>query len=252
MNMPDIKMDYQTMLADAEAKRTILDNLIASLRAALAAGLGTLGEMPMEMSAALSGQGTGMGTSDIPKGAFLGKSVPEAVNLYLTAVRKKSTTAEIAEGIKKGGIESLSKKFEVVVNNTLYRLKDEGRLLRFDDGWGLPEWYPEGFRSRVERNHKGKGKTKKKAKKKTHQKQREAKAAPEPESNIGGKGSPAKPENLIKGYLFGRPNSEFTAKELSRNLNLKVQTVNLIASKLAYKRVIEKTVEGKFRCPSKF
>ncbi len=165
-------MDYQTMLADMEAKKTMLEQAIASLRAAIAAGaLGvTSGEVMTLQSSAVVSLAPGGGGSDIPKGAFFGKSIPEAVILYLATVRKKCTGSEIEQGLKKGGIESTSKNFEVIVNTALYRLKAQGKVLRFDDGWGLAEWYPEGFRSRIDQSNKTKGKKrgpKKKVKVKT-------------------------------------------------------------------------------------
>lgn len=164
--------DYTAILADMEAKKAVLEQAITSLKVAIAAGaLGvTAGEALTLQSSAVVSLVPGSGSSDIPKGAFLGKSVPEAVLLYFATVRKKCTGSEIEQGLKKGGIESTSKNFEVIVNNTLYRLKAQGKVLRFDDGWGLAEWYPEGFRSRIDQNSKAKGKKrgpKKKVKVKT-------------------------------------------------------------------------------------
>ena len=36
-----------------------------------------------------------------------------------------------------------------IVMNTMYRLKSEGELLKFKDGWGLAELYPENLRTRI-------------------------------------------------------------------------------------------------------
>src|SRR5271166_4055386 len=98
-------IDYGAILANMEAKKAALEAAIASLRAALAMGaLGASGDLPegiaaASVSAALYG-------GDVPNGAFLGKSIPDAAKLYLEIVKKKQTSREIAEALQKGGIES--------------------------------------------------------------------------------------------------------------------------------------------------
>jgi len=53
--------------------------------------------------------------------------------------------------------------FDNLINGALFQLKNKGIVLRFDDGWGLAEWYPESFRTRVsEKTDTAKRKTKKK------------------------------------------------------------------------------------------
>lgn len=90
--MAEEKMDYSSMLADMEAKKAALETAIASLRAALAAGaLGAPGDLPVGAAASLPTAVSG----DIPTGAFLGKSIPAAIKLYLAAMRKKCTTREM-------------------------------------------------------------------------------------------------------------------------------------------------------------
>lgn len=244
-------LDYSAMLADMESKRAILDQAIASLRAAIAAGLGILGESPGGIASAIGISSLGGGSGgDIPRGAFLGKNIPESILAYLAAVRKKSSSSEIAEGLKKGGIESTSKTFGIVVNNTLYRLKKAGKLLLFDDGWALSEWYPESLRSRVDQNNKSKSKKsgpkKKKARKETKQvKAASEKPAPAKESKA------TKPKALIESHFSTHVGAEVSAKELAQKLNIKRRGLILVLSQMARKGLLEKTASGKFRASSK-
>src|ERR1700679_3542787 len=71
------QIDYSAVLADMEAKRTALDAAIASMRKFLngQAGGSSTGESVPGSASFPSGE--------IPTGAFLGKSIPEAATLYL-------------------------------------------------------------------------------------------------------------------------------------------------------------------------
>ena len=113
-------MNYEIMLADMEAKKVTLEKAIESLKDAIAAGV--LGQ-----------------PGGIPTGAFLNKSIPVAIKLYLGATKKKQTGPQIAMALKKGGIESRSDNFGNVVMVTLNRLKRSGELLCLKGGWGLCE-----------------------------------------------------------------------------------------------------------------
>lgn len=236
--MAEIMTDYQTMLADMEAKKALLEQAITSLRAAIAAGaLGPIsGDLPLGSPPIIPTSGPPGG--DIPKGAFFGKSIPEAILVYLATVRKKCTIAEIAQGLKKGGIESLSKTFEIVVRNTMYRLKADGKVLLFDDGWALAEWYPEGLRSRVEQKNKGQDK-KRGGKKKT-------KAVSERPTS-----ATTRPKTLVENYFSTHLGSEVSAKELAGILNMDVRGVNLILSQLFRKGWLQKAPNGRFIRTSK-
>jgi len=113
---------------------------------------------------------------DLPVGIFRDKSLKDAIVIYLEAGRRKQTNKEIADGLKKGGIATTSANFEPTVATALYRLKQDGIVLRFDDGWDLAASYPEGFRARLE--SKGKQpQAKKKADKRRRVGKRTAKAA---------------------------------------------------------------------------
>jgi hypothetical protein len=140
---------YATILADMEARRVALDTAIAGIRAAIAAGiLGAFGELQAGSIAANVAPTPAGSAVDLPRGAFLGKTAREAIRLYLTTVRKKQTNKEISKALKDGGLES-SGDFDKYITSSLFRLKEDGELLRFDDGWGLAEWYPESFRTKL-------------------------------------------------------------------------------------------------------
>jgi hypothetical protein len=138
--------DYAAVISDLEAKRAALDATIGSLRAAQA--LGALGQ---------SGEGSSMGNTlvpsisggEVPAGAFFSKSIPEAAKLYLAIVKRKQTSREIAEGLKKGGIESKSKSFNAQVHSILDRARKAGTgiFVKLDGHWGLAEWYPSALRA---------------------------------------------------------------------------------------------------------
>lgn len=134
-------------LAVIEKRIAALTALAQSYRAAVALGaLGQVGEVDL----ASFGNGISLGASapmELPKGALLGKSLPAAVELYLTSVRGKAGIREIANALRAGGVESTSGSFENVVSGALHRLKAQGKVLRFKDGWALAELYPATLRS---------------------------------------------------------------------------------------------------------
>jgi hypothetical protein len=198
--------DYAATLADMEAKYAALGNAIASLRAALATGaLGILLDIPA--GSVPAGQAPGIPVS-LPRGAFLGKKAPEAIKLYLSAARKKQTNKEIAQALRDGGLESTG-NFDNYVTGGLFRLKNDGVVLRFDDGWGLAEWYPESFRSRVVEKAAGNGKRKPKKKTVRKSKTTEAKAAPKTPPAAATPGL----EHRIEAVLRAEPPRVFSAKK---------------------------------------
>ena len=148
--------DALPSVADIDTKIAALQALRASLVAAHAAG--ALGQPTDVSSMSLSGRQAlpaATGTPiDLPRGSLLGKSVPAAIRLYLSAARQKKTTREIATALKQGGVESLAGNFETTVTSALHRLKTAAEVLRFDDGWALAEFYSDSIRSRMAREAK--------------------------------------------------------------------------------------------------
>jgi hypothetical protein len=134
------KIDYTVIIADLEAKRQAIDNAIASLRAlAGLEGMGSVNGITPTVTMPFGASGAG----EIPDGSFHGKTIPEAIHLYLELMRKKQTAREISDGLKKGGVESTSKKwFDKIIYATLDRLKKSRQIVKIGSEWGLPEWYP--------------------------------------------------------------------------------------------------------------
>lgn len=155
-------IDYAVMINDLLAKRAAIDAAITSLVTASGAMMPTF-----DAGISYSPQGNGDSQPmELPRGAFLGKSLPAAVKLYLSAMKKKQTIREIATALKEGGVESTSDNFESVITGCLNRMKSNGDVLRFKDGWALAEFYPESLRSRLGQDTSPrKGGAKKKAKK---------------------------------------------------------------------------------------
>jgi len=247
--MADNVADYQTLLADMEAKKAVLEQAIASLRAAIALGtLGPSGDLPPGSGPIAPMPGTGS-SGDIPKGAFFRKTLPESITLYLAAVRKRCPTNEIIQGLKKGGIVSTSKTFDIVVGNTLRRLKSDGKLLPFDDGWGLPEWVPEGLRSRMEQQNKVQPK-KRGAKKKTTKAKTKVMASEKP-ANSTKDSEASRPKTLIENYFSTHPGAVLSAKEIAGKLDISGHGLALVLTQMARKGGIETTADGKFRRSNK-
>lgn len=158
-----------TQLAVWKAKHAALGRLIESYEEA--ERIGALGGLfdPTDMSNGFVGGSiaagaavfAGAGTvatmpTELPVGAFLNMSIPEAIRLYLSAVKRKQTAREIAAALKDGGMESTAANWETTVTGALHRLKTTGHVLRFKDGWGLADFYPDSLRARIAKEAKPK------------------------------------------------------------------------------------------------
>jgi hypothetical protein len=241
-------IDYPAMLADMEAKR---DSLIASI-ASLRAFLGLSGQGSGDAARSSSGSGHSASVaSDLPKGALLNKSIPEAIKLYLKSVAAKRTTREITEALQAHGVESLSSNFSGIVFTALKRLKQSQEVLQFEEGWGLAEFYPAHIRAAMTDAASSKTAKKKSASAKAKAKAKAAKLtkpSPEQESEPKAKPDVATQEG-IEPRLEKFVNALSAPKsggEIGAALSIKVQTVGLLLSKLAHKGRIAKTQDGKF------
>jgi hypothetical protein len=189
---------------------------------------------PMTDSASL-----GLHGGDVPIGAFLGKSIPEAAQLCLQIVKRKLTSREIAEYLKKGGIESSSKNFPLQVHSILSRAVKSSsttKLLKLDRSyWGLVDWYPAGMRSSSPATEK-RANGKKRGPKPKNQKSKTAK----PKTTEG-------TQDRILQELNSHPGTEFVPAELAKSLGMRVQTVHFLLGKLAFKKQAERTQDGKYR-----
>lgn len=233
------KIDYVALLSELEAKKAALEVSIASIRSALA--LGVLGQAVEGVEVAQAGTaGIENGVPmDLPRGALHGKSIPQAIKLYLSAVKKRQTNKQITDALKEHGVASTG-KLEQVVTGSLNRMRGK-EVLRFDDGWGLTSWYPDTFRSKIT---EGSSKVAKTGKAKRKSKKQSA-AAPTP-----AKSEPVKTvgtQERILQLLRSKPNTEFSSQDVTNQLSLRPQTAPFVLGKLEYKKLIEKTASGKFR-----
>jgi hypothetical protein len=242
------KIDYVAILNDMKAKRAMLDASIAALEAALVSG--TLGQAVEGLTSGIASGGGGSSNAqgvpmDLPKGAFLGKNMTDAVLLYLSAVRQRKTVKDIAAALVEGGIVSTSDKFAGVVQAKMQQLGARGQVLKFADGWGLAEWYPAGFRSTADKAAKPlkKAKKRKVASKAANLKEKvQRDPNPEPKKATEKSGAQAKIESF-----FATNIGEFANRDIAKELGLSTGAVNLVCAKLAHQGKIEKTPTGRYK-----
>ncbi len=230
------KIDYAAIIADLEAKRAALDNAITSLRAL--AGLDTIGNAD-RLTATFAMPFAASGAGEIPDGAFHGKTIPDAIRLYLELMRKKQTAREISDGLKKGGMETTSKWFDKIVYATLDRLKKAREVVRIGSEWGLPQWYPALMRAGVSENAQPAKSTRKAM-------VRPKKVTKTLAQRIGGKPEPS-PSDMVE--LFLRDNVGAHTPEAIRCAtgikNLKVAM--MLLGQLVKKGKVEKMADGKYQ-----
>ncbi|HXG56196.1 MAG TPA: hypothetical protein VNJ03_12525 [Vicinamibacterales bacterium] len=151
------KPQQDAFLAAIEAKIAAWTAVADSYRAAVSFD-GPLSDPGGNVAFVASVAGVGrLQGHDLPVGVFRAKSLKEAIPIYLGAVRRKQTNKEIALGLQAGGFPTTAENFEATVNTALYRLKNEGVLLRFPDGWDLASSYPDNLRGRLEKDGKPRG-----------------------------------------------------------------------------------------------
>lgn len=237
-------IDYSVMLADLYAKRAGIDAAIAGLIAA-SGGVYVAGhEANAGVPFAANGSGDRQPT-ELPRGAFLGKSLPAAVKLYLSAVMKKQTIKEITAALREGGVETRSPSFENVITGCLNRMKSNGEILRFKDGWGLPEFYPEHLRRSLSQGIAAKSKT-------TGKKTKKAKKTAKPAKGDQ-QGKPQTPQvgaagDRIREFLTNNLGVFYSSKEIAEHLpGLQSNVVAMMMSKLAPKHGLEKSPDRKYR-----
>lgn len=233
---------------DIEKKIAALQAVLLSLKSASAIGA---------LSAAIEGGDLSVGAFsngtqpiDLPEGAYNGKSLPQCVKLYLSTAKRKKTVQEIAAALHDGGVESTSPNFEGVVYGALFRLKATGEVLRFKDGWGLPEWYPANIRSSAPSTPTKRSKNKKKSKKSKAADPKSKKGKEQKSDNITEMTKPEeKTEPRIIGFLRAN-HREASAKEIANALGIKIQTTHLVLGKLVHQKKLERLDSGNFKVAS--
>jgi len=241
--MASDKFDYARLLSDIDAKIASLQTLRESVQAASASG--ALGqpiegaELPTQTLAARNDT-LGVPT-DLPEGAFIGKSVPACIELYLSAVKKKKTNKEIAAALREGGVESNASNFDNVVTGSLFKLKKDGRVLRFKDGWGLSEWYPAHIRA-VSPAASAK-RTRKKGKRNGRKSTADKSSTVASGQSTLAKG---KASDRIMELLRTKPEREYSSAEIAEHIGTGVQVASMVLGTLRKSGKVKMSAPGMY------
>lgn len=240
-------VDYTAILADLEAKKAALEHTISSFRQAMA--MGALGQMATDGGIVPSVSVPSITGGEVPAGAFHGRSIPEATQLYLEIVKKKQTGREIAEALQKGGMESTSKNFAEVVGNGLNRARRLGNsgLVKLGAHWGLASWYPKGIVTASTEPKKAKKKKRKVAANGAKPKPKEQAHAkgPQPVPPVAISADRNSAERVLE-VLRVHASAAFSTQEIAKTLKLNPSSVALILGNLVRSHKVEKTAEGKY------
>jgi len=237
-------LDYGPVIADLESKKRFLEQTIAALKAVSAGALTV--NVGSDLNALADSASGAIYNGDIPAGAFLGKSIPDAAKLYLSIVKRKQTSKEIAEALLKYGIETRSKNFNIQVHTLLDRARHRLGIVKLDGSyWGLAEWYPASLRSAVVPAAAKKSKKHRGSKRHRGAKPENA-AAGIPASGTAKTSGGGVQEKVVL-LLKSKPGTEFSGTEVAASVGLKPQVANLLLGKLVAANIAEKTASGKFR-----
>jgi hypothetical protein len=239
-------IDYGAILSDLEAKKAAIEAAIAGLKAMMGAMGTTEGVSFLKTAATLMSPSIHGG--DIPAGAFLRKSIPEAAKLYLATVKRKQTTKEIADALIEGGMETNAKNFEITVGTGLYRVsKKTGEFVRLKGGaWGLSEWYPSAMRVSPEKREKRKGR-KSKPKQIQPRESKIVRLAEKSEPTAADEGHhPTKLSDRAAAFINKHPNEQFTAKQLSEQFGIDIKVISMLMGRLVKNGVIRMSAPGAF------
>jgi hypothetical protein len=182
------KPEPSGFLALIDAKIAALQQLRESLITAISVGaLGQFGDVEAAaISASQSGSGVAQpgeaakGPIELPTGVFRGKGLADAIRQYLTIARRKRTQKEIESALIEGGLATTAERFDATLSATLHRMKKNGELLQFKDGWDLAESYPDSFKQRMAQT----AEAPKRGKKKAAAKKKAAKATPKAKAPV--------------------------------------------------------------------
>lgn len=239
---PDLTAAF---ISDIEKKIAALQAILLSLRSASA--LGALGASVegIDIPSGASANGDMGQPIDLPEGAFLGKSVPACVKLYLSAAKRKKTIREIAAALREGGIESTSDNFDNVVTGALFRLRNAGEVLRFKDGWGLPEWYPAHIRAAAPS-----GPNKRSPKKKGKRNGRKTTTAKlPPVASEQAAPTKGKANERALDFLRSGKKPEYGLSDVGVHLGMGMQGARLVMGKLVKAGKVERTAHDTYRIP---
>jgi hypothetical protein len=122
--MSDQPVNYEAVIADLEAKKAAIDNVITALRA-LTSTSGTTAQ-------AHSGH--------IAPNEFHGLSITDAVKKYLGVLKQKQSTQDLIKALDAGGPPPVS--YPTLYAVLRRRQKTFGDIVNMKGDWGLAEWYP--------------------------------------------------------------------------------------------------------------
>lgn len=222
------------MSSGAIPKSTPFDAAIAEVRLKideLTTTLGTLLRLQAEQGGSISPVTSRGGEAEISHDTFFNMTIGEAAKKFLAMVKTTKSTAEIAEGLERGGLKHSSKSFATTVRSIIGAREDFTRVPNGD--WGLTEWYPGMGRGR--KPTKEKPKRRKAAGRKRKNIKVDVSTAPkqhgEPTSPaINSTASTKGPQSRIEEYCSTHPTA--TPREIADELGMRIQTVSLILSKL--------------------
>lgn len=251
------KPETDGFLAAIEAKLAALAALKESyLRAVSVGALGQLGDADMS---SLDQTAKG-GAFELPSQALVGKSIPAAVKLYLSSVKRKLSVRDIAAALKDGGVESTAASFENTVTSALHRLKANNEVLKFKDGWADPSVVPPSMRHRIvgdddsvvrKRARAAKREKKPSARKTASKAKKTSRSARRPGEIKAEKAKGPGLEQRVNTYLQTRGNEFTTVQELVNQLKVPAQVLNLTLGKMRKAEKIEKNQNGLVRLTKK-
>jgi hypothetical protein len=235
-------IDYSSIISDLEAKKAALEASIASLRAAQSHGAlgraveGNAGPVVFNGASSFGENGK---SSDLPQGALHGKTIPQAIKIYLSAVKKRQTNRQITDALQDHGMASTG-SLEISVTGALNRMKGQ-ELLRFKDGWALADWHPDSFKSRFTDSDakKGNGKRGKRKKSKRQMAAPQTPTAKLPEDELS-------PQERILALLRSKPDSEFPGHEIIGKLGIKQSVGNLVLGRIVFRKLAERLPNGNY------
>ena len=134
-------LSHDSVIAEIEAKIAAWTAVLSSYKAAVSLD-GPLGKPTSsppsnpQHSSATSGAHRAVDLSG-GVGVFRDKSIKEAIKIFLVSSSRRQTNKGIAAGLQMGGIATTATNFQATVSTALGRMKENGIVLRFPDGWAL-------------------------------------------------------------------------------------------------------------------
>lgn len=196
--MASEKPENGGFLAIIDAKIAALQQLRDSFIAAMSIGAlgGDVDVSQLGATGAAAGSGAATpapkGPIDLPTGVFRGQGLSDAIRMYLGMAKRKQTFQEIKAALMEGGLATTSAFFDQTLSSTLHRMRKNGELLQFKDGWDLAESYPESFRARMtDAKEPAKGGATKKKRRRPAKPSAEKKAKAEPAAKVDAKAQAA-------------------------------------------------------------